>query len=310
MKSPKILWSGKSRRRLSLYLVMLLCFTCVTLVLVNSHLENKATQKAKESKENLKSKIEESITEEIIPNEQTEFFSKEEGKALLYYTIVNDSVRFFKAEGTDPVTGQKLLPVTQDIVDQYQESVKPKNELAITDVKSHTVSEVKFFKKKEKKKTIIKKRIKRDGIWNNELINTTAQDEISLFVFNEQDQIDEALTKQFKDEFAKKKYFVTDELIYTSEMTNEIVHQLKASNTEYFKGKLKEYTDFICIGVVSYSYDDNPYRNDFTDCILKIDYFIYDAGSGEQMFAEKDKVIGSAQTKQKAKKEAIDKFIL
>lgn len=303
-------WNGKSRRRLSFYLILLLCFTCVSLLIVNAIYSETEDLIPKDSiTETEESPIIEEAKpiEEVIPDQQTEFFSKEEGKALLYYAIVNDSVKFFKTQGIEPSTGQKLLPVTQDIVDIYQESIAPKKELAMVDAREYKVNEVKIIKKKEKPKV---EKPKRESIWNTQLINSAEEDEISLFVFNEANQLDHTFIEKFRKEFTRKDYFVTDEIIFSDMMNPEIANNLKSANTKYFDYSLKKYTDYVCIGNVTYSYAENAYRNDFLDCTLQITYFIYDAATGQQMFSEKDKLIGSGQTKNTARQEAIKKFVL
>lgn len=312
MKPLKKRWIGKSRKRTSLLLILFLCFTCVTLVFVTGALGDKSSVSEDiEQKEEPKETILEEVTpvEEIIPDLQTEFFSKEEGKALLYYSVVNDSLRFFKTQGVDPVTGQALLPVTQDIVDQYKESIVPKKELAIADTREYKVNEIKIIKK-EKKKPVVKKKPKRESIWNTKLFNSNQVDEISLFVFDEKEQIDSLLTQRFKKEFKAKDYFVTPDIIYQDMLTPAIVNRLKNSDIDHFEGNLKKYTDYVCIGIASYSYAESTFRNDFMDCTLRIDYFIYDAGSGQHVFTEKDKLIGSGQSKKLARKDAVGKFIL
>ena len=313
MNPPKKVWIRKSKKQRSLLFLAFLCFTCVTLVVVNGSLQEKSPSDIVPTTEDVKEKItkESLVPVPISPNAQTEFFSKEEGKALLYYSIVNDTVRFYAVQGKDPITGEDLLPVTQEIVDQYTKAVVKKKELAVSGAPSYSVSEVKIIKKEKKviqpKK---KKKPKRGSIWNTGITNSAFEDEISLFVFDENDRKDELLTQRLKEEFTKRKYFVTEDIIHADEMNNEIATHLKNSNIHYFEGNLKTYTDYICIGIASYSYGQNRYRNDLTDCTLQITYFIYDVATGEQVFGEQDKVVGSGQTKELARVETIKKFVL
>jgi len=309
MKPPKKTWIGTSRKRLSFYLFLLLCFTCVSLLVVHGIFnETEDSQPSEEVTE-----IEEVIPEDpipvelVIPDEKTEFFSKEGGKPLFYYAIVNDSVRFFKTQGIEPATGQKLLPVTKEILEIYQESITSKEEIAMVDSREYRVNEIKIIKKKEKP---VEEKPKRESIWNTELINSSTEDEISLFVFDDQNKLDSNFIEKLRSEFVKKDYFVTDEIIFSDMMNPEIAQNLKSANTKYFDYNLKKYTDYICIANVSYSYEENEYRNDFLDCTAKVRYFIYDAATGQEMFSEEDQLIGSGQTKNTAKKEAIQKFIL
>lgn len=245
---------------------------------------------------------------QVIPDSSTEFFSKEEGTPLLYYTVENDSVRFFSSEGVDPSTGNTLLPVTEEIVLKFKVKKEPVKKLAVADTRKYTVNEMKIVKKE--KKPVVKKKPKRKSMWNTDLFNSNEQDEISLFVFNAKDDIDTLFVDQFKTEFNSKNYFVTPNIIYWDMLTPVIADRLKNSDIHYFDGNLKKFTDYVCIGIVEYSYNENSYRNDLTDCTARIEYFIYDAGSGNQLFSEKEKLIGSGQTKKLAMKDAIKKFVL
>lgn len=248
------------------------------------------------------------IPEKLNPDSSTQFFSKEEGKALVYYSIVNDSLRFYDSNGIDPSTGEKLLPVTEEIVSRFKEQNQSKKELAVIDSRNFKVNEVKIVKKE--KKPIVKKKPKRTSMWNTKLFNSNEQDEISLFVFNSTDKIDTLFVDRLRSEFDSKNYFVTPTIIYWDMLSPVIADRLKNSDINYFDGNLKKYTDYVCIGIVQYSYNENSYRNDLTDCTARIEYFIYDAGSGTQLFSEQDKLIGSGQTEQLARKNAINKFVL
>lgn len=302
MNLPKFRF-GKSNRRYSFMLIFFLCITCVSLIVVNSYMENKSSSKIEE----LKEEAEEPIVEQIIPNKQTAFFSKETGKALLYYAMINDSIVFYKTKGKHPITGKDLLPVTDEIIAKYKKldsvvMVIPKDKKPFENVIGEIIT-------KRKPPKVKKKKI-RESIWNTSLINSPIRDEVSLFVFDVRNQIDIALTKRFKQEFEKKKYFITDEVIYYDVITSEIATNLQNKNIDYFEGNLAEFTDYICYAKASYEYSQNILRDDFLDCTMKIDYFIYSSETGEEMLLEKDKVIGAGQNKKKAKLNAIQKFVL
>lgn len=306
MNTPKNNQSGKSKKWIYLLVLVILISSLGYVFLLKEEVTKEQTKTPTITETNDSKK--DSLIQ-IIPNEQTEFFSKEEGKALLWYAMVNDSIVFYKNKGKHPVTGADLLPVTEEIIKKYQEAQKPAKEVAKVDPRTYKVKEMKIIKKKEKP-VVVERKVKRETIWNTSLENSKDRDEVSLFVFDENDQIDKALTKRLKEEFIKRDYFITEDIIYHSEMTPEIASHLKSSNVQYFDGNLKKYTDFICIGIVKYTYKENAYRNDLLDCTMNIEYFIYDAATAQQMFSEKDKLIGSDQTKKGARREAIKKFIL
>lgn len=163
---------------------------------------------------------------------------------------------------------------------------------------------------KNKKKAVIKKKIIRKTIWNTDLENQRNRDEVSLFIFNDINKLDAYLTWKFKSEFEKRSYFITPEIIFSDVMTTEIAINLQAKNINYFKGNLAKYTDYICIAKAKYSFTQNLYRDDYLDCTMDINYFIYSTTTGEILLSEKDKVIGSDQNKDKARKRAIEKFVM
>jgi hypothetical protein len=294
---------GKSNRRLTFILVFFLCITCVTLVVVNSYLENETTSEV----EKPIIEIKETPVEEVTPSEQTEFFSKETGKALLYYALVNDSITFYKTKGKHPITGEDLLPVTEAIIDSYKKRYvavveKPVDKKPFKNVKGEIIT--------KKKKVKVKKKKIRGSIWNTSLENSNQRDEVSLFVFDVKNKIDSTLTEQFKKEFEKKGYFITEQVIYYDAITSEIADSLQNKNIDYFKGNLAKYTDYVCYAKASYSYSQNIYRDDFLDCAMNIKYFIYSSETGEVLVSETDKVVGSDQNKKTAKLRAIEKFVL
>ncbi len=304
MKLPKFRF-GKSNRRYSFMLIFFLCITCVSLIVVNSYMEKKS--KATSKKKEIIVEKEQFVAEQIIPSEQTEFFSKETGKALLYYAMINDSIVFYKTKGKHPITGKDLLPVTNAIITEYK---KLDSVVIVTEKEKkpfkNVIGEI-ITKKKQPK---VKKKKIRGSIWNTSLTNSPIRDEVSLFVFDVRNQIDIALTKRFKQEFEKKKYFITDEVIYYDVITSEIAVNLQNKNIDYFQGNLAEFTDYICYAKASYEYSQNILRDDFLDCTMNIDYFIYSSQTGEELLLEKDKVIGAGQNKKKAKLNAIEKFVL
>lgn len=307
MNSPKKSWYKRINKRFSILFISLLCFTCVTLVLVNSYLERKETSEI--AKEPTLDETPKALIEEVFPDEKTEFFSKEDGKSLLWYTLVNDSVVFYKTKGKHPITGQDLQPVTKEIIQKYINRLEPEKKTASVEPKrNYKVGEVKILKKK--KQPVVKKKIVRESIWNTSLINSKERDEVSLFVFNVKDQIDMALTNHIKKEFEKKNYFITKEVIHYDMMSSAIAVNLQNKNVNYFNGNLEKYTDYICCAKASYTYRQNEFRDDFLDCTMTIEYFIYSSATGEVLVSEKDKVIGSDQNKQTAKLRAIEKFVL
>lgn len=182
-------------------------------------------------------------------------------------------------------------------------------------IKNNTVAQLldELFVKKDdiiKREEKLEKKKIRKSMWNPFVINTKENDEISLFIFNEQDKIDSILTNRIKSEFLKKNYTVTDQIIYSDQITPLIASNLKASKLDFFRGNLYRLTDYICIGIVSYKYKRNYFRKDLFDCTMDIKYYIYSASTGVVMFSEKDKIISTGKSKTMARLTAIQNFIL
>lgn len=163
---------------------------------------------------------------------------------------------------------------------------------------------------KNKKKKVIKNNIIRNSIWNADVVNIEDIEDMSLFTFDESDKIDSLLNEKIKDEFKKKNYFITDQIIFSDQIIPEIAINLQLKNVDYFKGNLKKHTDYICIAIASYAYSQNKFRNDFTDCNMTVAYYIYSSETGENFLSEKEIFTGSAQNIKTSKKLAVANFVL
>jgi len=163
---------------------------------------------------------------------------------------------------------------------------------------------------KNKKKKVIKNNIIRNSIWNADVVNIEDIEDVSLFTFDESDKIDSLLNEKIKDEFKKKNYFITDQIIFSDQITPEIAINLQLKNVDYFEGNLKKHTDYICVAIASYAYSQNKFRNDFTDCNMTVAYYIYSSETGENFLSEKEIFTGSAQNIKTSKKLAVANFVL
>ena len=163
---------------------------------------------------------------------------------------------------------------------------------------------------KNKKKKVIKNNIIRNSIWNADVVNIEDIEDMSLFTFDESDKIDSLLNEKIKDEFKKKNYFITDQIIFSDQIIPEIAINLQLKNVDYFEGNLKKHTDYICVAIASYAYSQNKFRNDFTDCNMTVAYYIYSSETGENFLSEKEIFTGSAQNIKTSKKLAVANFVL
>ncbi|MDB2555810.1 hypothetical protein N9X55_03605 [Flavobacteriaceae bacterium] len=163
---------------------------------------------------------------------------------------------------------------------------------------------------KNKKKKVIKNNIIRNSIWNVDVVNIEDIEDVSLFTFDESDKIDSLLNEKIKDEFKKKNYFITDQIIFSDQIIPEIAINLQLKNVDYFEGNLKKHTDYICVAIASYAYSQNKFRNDFTDCNMTVAYYIYSSETGENFLSEKEIFTGSAQNIKTSKKLAVANFVL
>lgn len=295
-KSPK----KNKRTWYLLYVVTAILIVAISYFNLSSDLEKQELEI-----KNLENKIEKLAA--VLPQKSTELLAKEKENQLLLLTEESDSLLFYKTKGKHPIYNKDLSVITEAAItlnNKKNQIIEEKPTVKKTTI----IGQSKVIKKK--KKPVVKKKIVRETIWNTDLINDKNRDEVSLFVFDETDKIDSFLTKRFKVEFEKRSYFITKEIIFADVMTIEIAANLQEKNINYFKGNLAKYTDYVCIAKATYSYTQNLYRDDFIDCTMSIDYYIYSSETGKVLLSEKDKVIGSDQNKEKSKQRAIEKFVM
>jgi hypothetical protein len=291
----------KKKRRYRYVLLAFVSFIFLSIVLFYC-LENKTEIVVIPEKE--RTIILELVLKEVVTTPDTKFFSLQNKDPLLWFTRYKDEIVFFNKKGKHPISGDELLPVTNEVISEYKLKKKQDSTaLYRVNVKGDIIAS------RYKKKVKLKKRIKRNPIWNTSLINKEERSETSLFIFNN-NKIDSYLTDKFKEEFQKKKYYITPEVIYYSELNKDIIQNIKTRKIDSLKGNFKNHTDYICTATASYSYSKNVLRKDMLDCKMKIEYAIYDVISKEIMLSESDEVTGTGITKKEARKITVNKFAL
>jgi len=218
----------------------------------------------------------------VIPNQSTQFFDAN-NKPQVWYASHNNQLDFYNTSGKHPVTNAQLQPVTKDII------------------KTIYVEKNSFNKKEQ---SLIKISD------NSSLINSKDKKEISVFIFDSLNKIENSFASQLKRELTLKKYKITSSLIIESKLNPEIIEHLKSSNFSSFDKKISDYTDFICVGEVVYSFRKNKLLSDKITCELQIQYSIVSSLTGDEIDSYSSIISGYGSSKSIAKNNTIKKFKL
>ena len=220
----------------------------------------------------------------IEPTNESQFFSKKNGKPQVWYTSYNNEIDFFNENGLHPITKEQLRPVTKEIVKEYV--IEQKNVTATDKI------------------------IEKPSIINTAIINTKNNNEVSIFIFDSVNQIDKAFSNRLKQELVLKNYKVTSMLIFPSQLTSEVIERLQVGDLNYFNNDLQKYTDFICVGSVYYEYSQSTVQADLAVCKMQVDYSIISTKTGGTIDMYSNSITGSHFSKTTAKNNAIKKFTL
>lgn len=219
----------------------------------------------------------------IIPNENTQFFDTN-NQPQVWYASNNEQLDFYNIVGIHPITNKQLQPISKEIIETlFIEREKETNQPNV---------------KKER------------SLFNTSIINTTNNKEISLFIFDSINKIDNSFSNRLKQELTLKEYKVTPNLIIPSKLNFETIEHLNAGNIDYFNNEIKNYTDFICTGKISYSFSKNTILENRITCRIQIDYLIISSKTGEIVDSYSDLVYGNGLSKISAKNNTIKKFKL
>lgn len=278
----------------TLGLVSIVSLALVSLVIVFS-LSNKEKSNTSKSSQptitiNTKNFIVSDINK-IIPNQDTKFFN-DNNEPQVWYASYNNEYELYNTSGIHPITNKQLQPITKEIIKTVfveKEVVKPKNideEIKETNVNS------------------------KESLFNTSIVNTKNNKEISLFIFDSINKIDDAFSNHLKQELSNQKYKVTPNLILSSNLNSENIEHLKAGDLNYFNDKLQNYTDFTCTGNVSYAFSKSTIQEGQITCKMKIDYSIISSKTGETINTYNNLIAGNGSSKINAKNNTIKKFKL
>lgn len=226
-----------------------------------------------------------SLSDQVFPDENTSFFN-EEGKPKLWYASNNGQFEFYNKQGKHYQTKQTLKPVSIEVIKDYEKQLYTKPSVDKED------------------SNILDKGIS----FNTSLHNTPTKEELSLFVFDSLTNIDNFVQNKLAQEL-KKKYTITSPIISSSNLTKEIKDNLQSTNLGYFGNSLNNYTDYLCVGLATYSYT-NSKINDNIICHLMLDYTIVSTKTGEIIKTDLLEINARGATKTNAKQNTIKKIHL
>lgn len=231
----------------------------------------------------------------IIPNRNTTFFDKN-NQPQIWYASDNNQLDFYNTSGKHPITNEQLQPITKKIIKTIfleKEKITPKK---ITAKSERYIENTKI--------------IKENSLFNTSIVNTKNNKEISLFIFDSINRIDQAFSNHLKQELIFKKYKVTPSLIFPDQLTLEVTNHLKSGDFKYFNDEIEKYTDYVCIGYVLYSFPKNTIREDMITCQIQVNYSIRSLKTGEIIDSFSKLNYGNGFSKFEAKNNTIKKFKL
>jgi len=236
------------------------------------------------------------------------------------YCYVNSRKEIIETseEGTIDIIQDTITTISQDTIATIPQkdtitTIQEVSVISTKEIEKPKGTSVKPKKNKKKKERVEPKNIYVESFIANKSRKSNKSEnveDISLFVFNSNNKIDNALSNRFIEEFDNKGYAAYPSFIVSNHLTLEVIHNLTSRNIDYFKGNLEKYVNYICVAKVFYSYGENVLRQDMLNCNMKVDYLIYSSETGELMLSESDLIIGTGFKKIEARKDAIEKFIL
>ena len=224
--------------------------------------------------------------EKIVVDASTQFFSEESREPLIWYhKNKNGTVDYFKSYGLHPVTGKTLDPISEHVIEKYKlgSSAPPITSPPATSTK--------------------------ERLLNPSVVNTPEHQELGLFIFNN-DSLDSELAKHLQYNFFKS-YHATPYLIPLSRLRPEIKKALLSGDLSILGKTLPDHVDNICIGTVSYRYEEKGISRKRHTCNIQLNFDMF-TNTGQQQPHESasKEVTGSGFSQEEAKQNAFKKLLL
>jgi hypothetical protein len=224
-----------------------------------------------------------SDSNKIIPDQNTQFFN-DNGQSKVWYTNYKGDVEFYNTPGKHPFSNQQLQPVSKEVFETF----------------------------------ISKNILNKNSGDNNSTVQTSASKtknspnskEINVVMLNGTYQVDAGITNILGKWLTEKGYTMTAPFITSNTSTNETISRLQALDSDYFNVNLKDYSDYLCIGTVSYSYVPNSMIAGRTNCQIQLAFQIISTSDGKIIDNFSNLFIGNGSDSISAKNNTIKKISL
>lgn len=224
-----------------------------------------------------------SDSNKIIPDQNTHFFN-ENGQPKVWYTNYKGEMEFYNTPGKHPSSNQPLQPVSKEVFETFvSKNILNKNS-------------------GDNKSTIQTSANKTESSPNSK--------EVSVVVHNSDYQVDAGITNILNKWLTEKGYTMTAPFITSNTSTIETISRLQTLDSDYFNVNLKDYSDYLCIGTVSYSYAPNSMIARKTNCQIQLDFQIISTSDGKIIDNYSNLFIGNGSDSINAKNNTIKKILL
>ncbi len=200
----------------------------------------------------------------------TPFFKPKTKEPRVWYTMnQDDEIEYFSAPGKHPITGMKLVPINDSIIDEYVINKKP-------------------------------------SVLNPSVKNSSKTKDLAVLIFHNQKLDYEVATKLQNGPL--KGYKTTPYLIIASKLGQELKNELLTGNLNSLGKGVSKHVDELCIGTISYSYRESGKDIKRYTCEISLNYDLFLADGSRQTqgtFSKQVRSIGFSkdQAKQNALRE-------
>ncbi|MBM3712585.1 MAG: hypothetical protein FJW56_04005 [Actinobacteria bacterium] len=251
----------------------------------------------------------------VIPNRNFRFFSPDGRPLIYYYKYPNEKLEFFSQSGKHPQFNVDLRPITSEIVKELFEYIDNGNDsMVIGNEIKKNISQVPNQLSTEIKNNSQNKEIKKETyvnyIINNSIKNTANTKEIIITIIDNNNDIEPDINQDISKVFSSKGYNSTTSFFSTKFIADGIFNHLYNGNLDMIrKLELIKYSDFLCLGKVSFSLRENKSRNDMVTAEYKIDFRIITIEDGNiQKYFSKN-ATGTGWSNEEAKSVAKNNLI-
>jgi hypothetical protein len=245
----------------------------------------------------------------IMPNHNTQYFDTN-GFPKVWYSNYSDRIELFNANGLHPITKEPLKPVTKQIVERIK-----------LDTNDEPIDKAVFKRDAEnKQETVVHNSISlkennaiekvTSSILNNHLLSNKSKNKLSLFIFDENQKLNISAMSSLKEQLREEGYSITAPLIASNKLNQEVISNLESLNSQYFGLAISHYTQHLCIGKITSSYDKSSLHNDLIKCNLSLAYTLIRTEDGFEIKSFSNNSVGVGINNSAAKQNALKKLFL